>query len=284
MDTFIARGVRLTAGRLEMLTDASTSAKTYITAGSVGGYAIGVNAAVAILSPTVLTYIGATPEGFDAAQGASSATPGQITVTNDLVIKNNILNSNALSTVLSLSAGAASVNGNVLLVFNQTNGIAGISRANVAAGNIAIDANNTVKAESFLASATLGINVAVGISVSYVHLRSDNRAIIDTTGVTVSANTIEVYAGREGAENSAEAIAESVAGNVGSISLGNKRRRCRQRRAQHRFHLRKRQPDRPQRAADPRQRQGHGTRGDGRHGHRRHRHGGGFGGGRRAAQ
>ena len=222
MDTFIGQGVRLNAGSLSMVSDAAMSARAYLISGSVSSTAaVGLSAAVAILSPTVLTYIGATPEGFDAAQGASSAAVGKVTVENDILIKNDILDSNAIATILSTSASAGvSVNGNVLLVFNQTSGVAGISRANVEAARIAIDANNTVKAESFLAADTVGLNASIGISVSYVHLRADNRAIIDTEGVSVIADIIEVYAGRENAQNSAEASAKAVAGIVSSIAVG----------------------------------------------------------------
>ena len=222
MDTFIGQGVRLNAGSLSMVSDAAMNARAYLISGSVSSTAaVGLSAAVAILSPTVLTYIGATPEGFDAAQGASSAAVGKVTVENDILIKNDILDSNAIATVLSTKreCGNGSVNGNVLLVFNQTSGVAGISRANVEAARIAIDANNTVKAESFLAAGTVG-SVAVGISVSYVHLRADNRAIIDTEGVSVIADIVEVYAGRENARNSAEASAKSVAGSAGAINVG----------------------------------------------------------------
>jgi len=218
-DTFVGQGVRLGAAELLVDADVDSHAKAYILGVALGGgLAANLSAGIAIVAPTVLTYIGETPGDREDADGAAIGSKGQVTAPK-VIVKNDVT-STARTSILTLSASALGISGNVLLVFNRTDAVAGIAGANVdAATSILIDAFMHSTAESKLAAAAAG-SVTIGFSVSYVHLRSSNQALIDTTGAAVSAPIIGVYAGRSDNRNTASAAAHAVTGNVGMMTFG----------------------------------------------------------------
>ena len=220
VETLIGQGVRLKSeGTVYVKAEVDADADNYIVGVAVGGAAVGLSAAIAILDPTVLTYIGITPYEETPTAGAATGTTGSITAVH-VNVENNITTT-AASTVLSVAAGGLGVNGNALLVFNNTVAYAAINKMPVTAtGNINVDAYMDSQAESVLAAATVG-TFSVGVTVSYVRLGSENVAMIDTTGVTVKANNIYVYAGRdaEGQRNRSSASSTALAASVGMIAV-----------------------------------------------------------------
>jgi len=220
IETFIGQGVSLkSTGDVNVKATVATEANTYIVGVTIGAVAAGLSAAISILEPTVLTYIGTTPHKQTPTAGAATGTIGSLEAVN-VSVENNTTTT-ASSTVLSVAGGAVAVKGNALLVFNNTVAYAAINKMPVkAAGNINVDAYMNSQADSFLAANTGGA-VAVGVTVSYVRLGSENVAMIDTTGAAVRAVNINVYAGRDlaGKRNSSLASATAVAASVAGIAL-----------------------------------------------------------------
>lgn len=218
VETLIGQGVSLkSTGNVKVKSDVDAEADTYIVGVAVGGGAVGLSAAIAILDPSILSYIGITPYKDTPTAGAATGITGGISAAN-VKVENNVA-TNAMSTVLSVAGGGLAVNGNALLVFNNTVAYAAINRMPVSAtGNIDVDAYMNSRAESILASVTVG-TYAVGVTVSYVRLGSENVAMIDTTGVEVTANNINVYAGREGQRNNSSAQSTALAAAAGMLAV-----------------------------------------------------------------
>ena len=219
IETFIGQGVSLKSnGNVNVKATVTTEADTYIVGVAIGGVAVGLSAAISILEPTVLTYIGTTPYKA-ATAGAATGTIGSLKAAG-VNVENNTTTT-ASSTVLSVAGGAIAVNGNVLLVFNNTVAYAAINKMPVTAtGDINVDAYMNSNANSFLGAATVGA-VAVGVTVSYVRLGSENVALIDTSGAAVRAVNIHLYAGRDvaGKRNSSSASATALAASVAGIAV-----------------------------------------------------------------
>jgi hypothetical protein len=212
-DTYVGRGVAIGSAleTLDVRTHSGTTAHARLLGVSVGAVSANIGAAVAIVNPVVRTIVG------DA--GEQNVEQGQIKAPNaDIRIRNEVA-SDASSEVLSLAAGVAAVGGNILLVFNDTDATAGLIRKNVAASSIDVDASFDANAQSILASGAVG-GLALGISVSYVGLFARNMALIDVTGVTVSAGNVAVNAGTMQDQNTSIAQATAIAGNIGAVSVG----------------------------------------------------------------
>ncbi len=197
---------------LQVASDSHTTANALLLGVAVGG-TVGVNtgAAVAIVEPTVHTIVGCTDQA-GIGRGSIEAPEAEISVSGTV-------SSSANSTVLSIAAGAAGVGGNILLVFNDTDARTGIVRKNITANKIVVDGIMKAEAKSALAAGTFG-GTAVGISVSYVGLNARNEALLDVSGVSVSAQEIEVYAGRQDDQNTAVAKAVAMAGSAGVVAVG----------------------------------------------------------------
>ena len=151
--------------------------------------------------------------------GDQNVGHGHINAPNAVIqIKNDVV-SEAYPEVLSFAGGGMAAGGNILLVFNDTDALAGLIKKNVAASSIDVDASFCANAQSILASGTVG-GLAVGISVSYVGLSARNMALVDVTGVTVSAKNVAVNAGTMQEQNTSIARAEAFAQNIGGVSVG----------------------------------------------------------------
>ncbi|NCC75439.1 MAG: hypothetical protein EOM08_03280, partial [Clostridia bacterium] len=228
-DTFIGQGVTITGTETDLTVEsvADVSAQAFLVSLAYGSVAVNLSIALVILQPTVLTYIGSTPgagaSSYPALSQASGLTPGgraagQITV-RDITVQND-LTDHAQATILAFAAGSTSVNGMVLLVFDRSLAVAGLSNANVHAHDITVDAFQDSLAQSLATSLAVG-GVAIGANVSYVQLRSDNRAILDASLAAVSASgAVGIYAGRETDVNQLVVQTLAVAGNAGAIAVG----------------------------------------------------------------
>ncbi|NLF27278.1 MAG: hypothetical protein GX592_05215, partial [Clostridiales bacterium] len=219
VDTYIGRGATVNRHNSNGVTagaevDASSRAYVLSVAVSIGGAAVGLTAAVSVVRPTVLTYIGSTPSGHTENPGANgsggSVKAGSVRVENKVSTLSRAL-------IAAFSAGGISVNGSALLAFNMTDAAASLTRANVQVDRLDINAYMNAAARSLVLAGTVG-GAAIGVTVSYAGLTASNVAEIDNSAVT-AANTVNVGAGKEmQCAFAAEAVA--VAGNIGLVSAG----------------------------------------------------------------
>lgn len=214
-NTFIGQGVTISneAKTISVTSTNTTTAYARIIGATVGGTAVTTNVALAIVEPKIYTFIGVNGEK------GSSATAGSINAEDATITVSGTTTSDASASVLALAAGGQAVGGNILLVFNKTDAVTGILKKSVEASTIDIDASMTSNAQAILGSANVG-TTAVGVGVSYVHLKAGNLAQIDTTGVSVKANTISLNAGTKENQNSATAKADTIAGSAGVVAVG----------------------------------------------------------------
>lgn len=221
VESMIGQGVSIEAsGNVKVASRVETAADALLVSVGLGGFSVGIGVAVVVLDADILTYAGVTP-GDTVSAGAVGNSVGTIKA-NKLQIVSDV-NSAASATIASISGGLAAVNGNVLLVFNSVDSKTGISRINVeTTGDIDVDANMDSSSRSFILSAAVG-NISVGVTVSYVSLKSANLAFIDTEGVSIKSinGSIDVFAGRESesGKNIATAETEAVAGAAGGIAV-----------------------------------------------------------------
>ena len=210
-NTSVDRGFRMEAdgGSLNVSGTSTTTADTYLLGVAGGMGAVGLSAAISKVKPTLNTTLGAKGEGT-----ASLGNLSSVSVLNDSA-------STASANVLSLSGGAKSLQGSLLLVFNETDATAKL--ANVSAQEIdavTVNADLEAKGDARLISVNVG-GVAGGISVSYVDVNSKNRAIVDTDRISVtrSIGKLDVTTGAKG-HNRTEASTGAVAASVGGVSAG----------------------------------------------------------------
>ncbi len=200
-DTFIGQGVVISgSGSITVSADIDSGATATILSVAIGGGSFGATVAVAVLKPTVLTYIGVTPlDGADDQLEQSKGSGGSVRASGAVTVKNDVTGS-CTATGLSFVAGASFAgNGTVVVAVNSVKGYAAINKANVTAGSIAVSALMDGDATVTAGAATIG-SVALGLIIGVAVLSTDNRAFIDTTGAAVSAGTgsISVNAGRDG--------------------------------------------------------------------------------------
>ncbi|MBQ3282723.1 MAG: hypothetical protein IJH42_02600, partial [Atopobiaceae bacterium] len=182
--------------------------------------AVKIGVAVATMEPTILTYVGTTPivtgkvtEAIVGAGGTkSSATVGNLIIKNDVDTKGEVL-------TLGVSAGAISVGTNVLVVSNDTLARAGIFGKDVTVtGATTIDAGFSAKSDTQLLAVNAGA-IAVGVNVFVANLTADNRAVVDTTGATVTTGSLAAYAGRSNNVNVTQAKATGIGSTTAAIAV-----------------------------------------------------------------
>ena len=207
-NTSVNRGVKLdtNGGSLKVSGASDTRSNTYLLGVSVSTVALGLSAAVSKVKPTMNTTVGVNGGGT-AALGKLS----KVEILNDAV-------SEAAARVLSISGGAVSIQGNLLLVFNDTESTARMANASGELDDVTINADLKADGDAKLASGTVGL-VAAGISVSYVDVNSRNRAVLDTDNLTATFGKLTVTTGEKG-HNATSAATTAIAGSLGAIAGG----------------------------------------------------------------
>ena len=218
--TLLGSGEYRVYGNVTVSTVANTSAESFIVGLSLGGAAVGLNAAVVNQHAKITTKIYGSTEDANSGNTASSNTAILLYATRDVTVSNSIT-ATAKSSVYAASAGAVGVGGNVLLVFNNMEAIASIyNMPFTVAGNVTVNAAMKADSEANLTSATLGAT-AVGLSTSYVGLNVQNKAYLELAeGMTGSALNIRVWAGSGSDVNSFHATASTVAAGIAGVSVG----------------------------------------------------------------
>ncbi len=190
---------------LEIAATVNSYANAYLLGFSLGGVNVGLGAAVSVLAPTIYTYLGETPRGSITSASQNSNGTGECSVKTLRII--NSINTSAEAKLLSVGAGGVAVNGNVLLVFNHTDAVAGINNtrfARRANNDLTVSSVLNAKGLAELASATAGA-ATVGATVSYVLLDARNEAMAALSWKHFQANSLTVYAG-----GTSEAVANSM--------------------------------------------------------------------------
>ena len=217
IDTYIGRGVTINApsSTITVSTDFTAQARAIIVSVALGGVAVGVTVALAINRPVALTYIGITPYGTTPLTG-STGTNGLVRA-NAVQVTNDI-DGDTYVYGLGVAAGTVAVNGAVALGFNRVTGYAAINKANVQANTIDVQALMDGDTNVIVAS-LVGGYVAVGAIVALAQIKSDNRAIIDVTGASVSGTTVRVKAGTETTPYDSQALVSAITGSVGVYAV-----------------------------------------------------------------
>ena len=243
-ETYISDNTDVDVENVKVHTDMNTEAKATQLGASIGAVAAGIGVAVVIDEPEVYTYIGCNPDaqeqsssgqpqqtdGSETGSGTAQETAGNSTGSAQETVKtvkargnvevSHTVKSQATPQLAKLAAGAISVNANVLLAFNRTKAVAGITRGNVdAKGDVTVSAYApSVKATSTFYSLAAGA-ISGGLSSSYAQLRMVNEALLDSTGVTISGKNIYVTAGTENKKNIAGADVKTVSGALGAAAV-----------------------------------------------------------------
>ena len=203
-NTLVDRGARIAMtgnnATLNVKGTSATRADSYLLGVSVAAAAAGLGAGASIVKPTLNTSIGAT-----------GATSGQ-TALGKLATVNvqNDVTSTAAANLLSLAGGLGTMQGNVLLVFNETDATAKVANASGTLGSLKINGELGATGRSRFASAAVG-NVAAGMSVAYVDVDSENNAILDTDNFTATVTDDLTVSTGENANRRTLADARSLA-------------------------------------------------------------------------
>lgn len=215
MEAFIGQGTSMTnCGALEMGANANVTAKAEQASITGGAVAAGVSVVMVKLTPTILTYAGATPEGFKVNAAATGSGSGTLAVSS-VTMKNNVT-SNATIDSASVAAGGVSGNGLVAIVMNRTKSYVGIVKTNVTAtGDISIIALMNANSDVDAIAAQIGTSAAVGAIAGYSELKTLNKAGMDLTGVTVNGANVKLQAGD--ANNISIADTNVITGSLAGI-------------------------------------------------------------------
>ena len=201
-------------GNVNVKTNANMAAESFIVGVSLGGVAVGLNAAVVNQHAVIDTGV----KGNGAV--GSYVKAKNLDIVNDVIVTAN-------SSVIAIVGGGVGVGGNVLLVFNNVDSKAGIinmpitlNSSDIGAGTLTVSAKMNAQSSAALASATVGA-VAVGLSTSYVGLNAKNLAYIELDEASkIVAEQINVLAGKSDDINSFSSTATTVAGQAGVVSVG----------------------------------------------------------------
>ena len=209
-NTLVERGATIDMtganGALKVKGTSATRADTFLAGVSIGSGAAGLGAAASIVKPKLNTSVGVNGKGT-----ASLGKLASVDVLNDVT-------STATANVLSVSAGGVALQGNVLLVFNDTDATAKVGSASGTLGSLRINGELGATGRSRLAAAAIG-GVAAGASVAYVDVNSDNNAILDTDEFTATVTGDLTVSVGENENYKSQADAKSLAAAVGGVAV-----------------------------------------------------------------
>ena len=194
----------------------STSANSTLLSAGLGGVAVGLSAAVSDVSANMNTFVGQMM-GKEAGDTSSTTPPAVIrAVGNNVTVKNDIKSSSSRPLLVSASAGAISVAGNVLLAFNQTKAEALVENGDIMAANLDVIGNLAATAVSDLTNLQVGAS-AIGISVNYADLVAENRASLNNSTVNLT-NALRILTNEH--NEATKASAHTMAGSLSGFNVG----------------------------------------------------------------
>ena len=220
-NTIVERGATITDsdGSLNVHGESDTNANALLMGVSAGLVSIGMGVGIARVKPNLNTTVG--------VDGGKTSDAVKYTTLNNLSDVNitNTVTSTAKADMVSGTVGGAAVAGNVLLVYNDTEAVA---KAADVTGNIygdfTINGKLAATGTSQVLSAAIG-GAAVGVTVNHVDVNAKNTAELNTDNFKLDVGgTLSVTAGEKQPASSTEwntqAIAKSMAGNIGAVTIG----------------------------------------------------------------
>jgi len=218
VNTYIGRGVTLNAAGRNVNVDTkfSSEAMTNIISASFGGVAVGASVAIAINRLHAETYIGTAVNSGHAVKGDNASVSGGVTA-KDITVASDVAGETMVN-VLGLGGGAVAVNGAVALGFNRAKGIAAVNKANITAEDLTVNATMDGDVMVNSAAVTAG-GAAVGATVAVAEQKTDNRALVDTTGSTVKlSGDLTLNAGTAAKPYNSDAQVNMITGTAGNVA------------------------------------------------------------------
>ena len=220
IDTFIGQGVTVYAGSVLVDSDFTTNTTGLIFAITAGGVAVGVSVVVAIGYTLSQSYLGVTPyTSFISGEADGCRGSGVGSIHANSVTVKNYIHGDVTIVAIAASGGGVSVNVGVALALNRVSGYAAINQINVYANTIVVTAIMDGDTKNFATSVSVG-GVGVGVIVALSQIWTTNKAVIDTTGVTVQATSIFVNAGTVATPSDSQALTVVIAGVAGAVGVG----------------------------------------------------------------
>ena len=205
-------------GGLNVSAVSDTTAHARLMGVSVGLVGVGMGVAIAKVKPTVHTTVG--------VEGDKNKTTTLNNLWNASIT--NTLTSSAETDLLTAAAGGVAVAGNVLLVYNDTDGLAKASAVTgKISNNLLINGKLRAEGDSKATAASVG-GVSVGATINHVDVNAVNTADLETKDFSLKVgNTLKVIAGEAQESYDPEktdwhtiARANTYAGQAGLISIG----------------------------------------------------------------
>ena len=210
-ETLVDSGAKINmtgdSGTLTVKGSSITDADSFLLGVSAGVTAVGLGIGVAMVNPTVKTGIGIT--------GTGTVSLGKLASVNVL----NDVSSQATTNMLSISAGAIAIQGNGLLVFNDTDATAKVANASGTLGSLKINGDLGAAAKSRFVGGAFG-EFAGGLSIAYTDVDSINRAVLDTDNFTATVTGDLTVSTGENTNRKTEASATSVSAKGGALAVG----------------------------------------------------------------
>ena len=210
-NTYIERGVTIKQSGDSVVAVRGTSlnsANARILGLSADGAAIGLGGAVSIIKPTVHTSIGVEGSGVVTLEAPKA----------NVIVQNDVTGS-AATDVRTLTADGPMMNGNALLVFNETDAEAKVANLTATQGiaDMTIRSDVSADAKSEVTGDGIG-GLNAGISVNYSDVSSRNSALLDTSDLDAIFGSLTVKTG-DGSQLT-HAQANTVTGALGALNEG----------------------------------------------------------------
>ncbi len=216
-NTEIERGVTIAAKAdeqpdLTVKATSRTGANAMLLGAQAGFVAVGMGAAIVKVKPQINTTLG---WDGDEDRSTSLTNLGNVMVCNDVTSK-------AQTDILSATAGAVAVAGNVLLVYNDTDALAKVGAVTGKVNKLNINGKMRAAGTAQVTAIVAG-GVSVGVTVSYVDVNAKNTADLDATDFRLAVDELNVTSGEEITDKddwAVEAVAHSLASSMGLIAIG----------------------------------------------------------------
>ena len=212
--TSVDRGVTIkntgsgNGGSLNVTGKSATTGNGLLMGLSGGAVGVGIGVGIVSVKPTLNTTVGVNGSGTTKLEKL------------DAVKVQNDASSKAAASILSVSAGAAGIGANVLLVFNDTNATAKAANVSGSMNSFAIDGQLDAAGSSDVLAVAAGA-AAIGVNVNYVDVNSTNTAELNAKNFTADiADKLSVTAGDQSGKRTTSALTQSVTGTAGAVALG----------------------------------------------------------------
>ena len=209
-----AGGVAVNAGNAEAInrTEAGSRIERGVTINAPKAAIVVAHDISTVNKLDAVSYVGIDPEGKNQSTGNGSITAKSLTVTATADGDTQVI-------AAAASGGVVSVNALVGLALGFIKNIASVQQMPVTlTGDMNVTAVLTGETEAISTSIAIGF-VAVGASVVTAYIGSENKAIVDVTGVDMTAGSLTVEAGTEEKPVNPQATVLGITGGLGGVAV-----------------------------------------------------------------